>query len=109
MRCQIIIMIVYLSTTYDIITIKSSYDVPILLLGDSNPRTNIATDFEDIFEHEEGSSLEENPHQLFFEKQGISNRAIEDKHLNNNGRKLIELCKMSDLKIVNGRAVEISI
>ena len=36
----------------DIITIKSSYDVPIILAGDFNSRTNIATDFEDIFEHE---------------------------------------------------------
>ena len=72
------------------------------MLGDFNSRTNIATYFEDIFEHE-GSILEENPHQLFFEKQGILNRANEDKHLNNNRRKLIELCKMSDLKIVNCR------
>ena len=45
--------------TNDIITIKSSYDVPIILLGDFNSRTNIA-DFEDIFEHE-GSILKENP------------------------------------------------
>ena len=88
--------------TNDIITITSSYDVPIILLGDFNSRTNIATYFEDIFEHE-GSIQEDNPHQLFFEKQGIINRANEDKHLNNIVRKLIELCKMSDLKIVNGR------
>ena len=88
--------------TNDIITIKFSYDVPIILLGDFNSITNIATDFEDIFEHE-GSILEENPHQLFFEKLGIIIWANEDKHLNNNGRKLIELCKMCDLKIVNGR------
>ena len=88
--------------TNDIITIKSSYDVPIILLGDFNSRTNITTDCEDIFEHE-GSILEENPHQLFFEKHGIINRGNEDTHLNNKGRKLIELCKMSDLKIVNSR------
>ena len=50
--------------TNDIITINSSYDVPIILLGDYNSRTNIATDFEDIFKHE-GSILEENPHKLF--------------------------------------------
>ena len=52
----------------DIITIKSSYDVPIILLGDFNSRTHIATYFEDIFEHE-GSILEENPHQVFFENR----------------------------------------
>ena len=45
--------------------IKSSYDVPIILLGDYNSRTSIATDFEDTFEHER-SILAENPH-----KQGI--------------------------------------
>ena len=72
------------------------------MLGDLNSRTNIATHFEDIFQHE-GPILEENPHQHFFEKQGIINRANEDKQLNNNGRKLNELWKMSDLKIVNGR------
>ena len=88
--------------TNDIITIKSTYDEPILLVGDFNSRTNIVTYFEDIFEHE-GSILEENPHKLFFENPGIINRANEDKYLNNNGRKLIELCKISDLKIVNGR------
>ena len=43
-----------------IITIKYSYDVPIILLGDFNSRTNIARDFEDNFEHE-GSTLEDNP------------------------------------------------
>ena len=88
--------------TNDIITIKSSYDIPIILLGYFNSRTNIVTDLEDIFEHE-GSILERNPHKLFLEKQGIHNRANEDKHLNNIDRKLIEMCKMSDLKIVNGR------
>ena len=72
------------------------------MLGDFNSRTNIATDFEDIFEHE-GSILEVTPHKLFFAKQGIINRVNEDTYLNNNGRKLIELCKISDLKVVNGR------
>ena len=103
MKCQIIIIfyVLYYVTNY-IITIKSSYDVRIILLGNFNSRTKTATDFEDIFEHE-GSILEENPHKLFFEKQGIINRANEDKRLNNNGRKLIELCKISYLKIVNSR------
>ena len=63
--------------TNDIISIKSLYDVPIILLRDFNSRTNISTDFEDIFEHER-SILEENHHQLFFEKRGIINRANED-------------------------------
>ena len=33
----------------------------------------------------------------------IIERANRDKYINKNGKKLIELCKMSDLKIVNGR------
>ena len=52
----------------DIITIKPSYDVPIILLGDFNSITNIATNLADIFEHE-GSILEENTHKLFFENR----------------------------------------
>ena len=76
--------------TYYIITIKSSNDVPIILLGDFNSKTSIETYFKDIFEHK-GSILKENPHQLFFEKQGVINRANEDKHLNNNDRQLIKL------------------
>ena len=82
--------------------IKSLYDVPIILLGDFNSRTKTATYFEDIFEHE-GSILEVNPNQLFVEKQGIIIRANEDNQLNNYGRKCIELCKISDLKIANDR------
>ena len=96
MRCQII-MIMYL-ISYQIILLLLNLHTMYLYycLGDFNSRTNIATDFADIFEHE-GSILEENPHKHFFEKQGIIIRANEDNHLNNNGRKLIELCKISDL------------
>ena len=58
------------------------------------------------FEYEselEGLYLEQDPLLFFFEKHDLLERVNKDGHTNNNGNKLIELCKMSDLKIANGR------
>ena len=40
---------------------------------------------------------------FYFDTLNITNRVNRDKCLNHNGKKLIELCKISYLKIVNGR------
>ena len=64
--------------------------------------TGIATDFEHLYEHE-CSFLEENQFTSYFKQHNIIERANRDKYINKNGKNLIELCKMSDLKIVNGR------
>ena len=86
----------------DIITIKATHDVPIILLGDFNSRIGLKSDFE--YESElEGLYLEQDPLSFFFEKHGLWERVNKDGYTNNNGNKLIELCKMSDLKIANGR------
>ena len=86
----------------DIITIKAKNNVPIILLGDFNSRVGTATDFEQEFKHD-GLNLETDPHHLYFEENNLIFRANKDIQVNNNGKKLIDLCKMSDLKITNGR------
>ena len=86
----------------DIVFVKVIFDIPIILLGNFNSRTGIATDFENLYEHE-CCFLEENQFTLYFKQHNIIERANRDKYINKNGKKLIELCKMSDLKIVNGR------
>ena len=60
------------------------------------------TDFEYEFELE-GLYLEQDPLLFFFDKHDLLERMNKDGYTNNNGNKLIELCKMSDLKIANGR------
>ena len=47
--------------------------------------------------------FKENPSSFYFDTLNITNRVNKDKCLNHNGKKLIELCKISDLKIVNRR------
>ena len=86
----------------DCITIRASFDVPVILLGDFNSRVGTLTDIEYDFVYDE-TQREENPSLLYFETHDLINRVNKDTHLNNNGKKLIELCKMSDLKIANGR------
>ena len=85
-----------------IITIRATHNVPIILLGDFNSRIGLKSDFE--YESElEGLYLEQDPLLFFFEKHGLLKRVNKDGYTNNNGNKLIELRKMSDLKIANVR------
>ena len=39
---------------------------------------------------------------MYFEEHNLMNRVNMDAYVNNNGKRLIELCKMSDLNMVNG-------
>ena len=71
-------------------------------MGDFNSRTGVAPDFEQMPENE-CSIFEESPSSFYFDTLNITNRVNKYKCLNHNGKKLIELCKISDLKIVNGR------
>ena len=71
-------------------------------MGDFKSRTGVAPDFEQMPENE-CSNFEESPSIFYFDTLNITNRVNKDKCLNHNGKKLIELCKISDLKIVNGR------
>ena len=79
----------------DIITIKATLDVPIILLGDFNCRIGLKTDFEYEFKLE-GLYLEQDPLLFFLDKHDLFERMNKDGFTNNNGNKLIELCKMSD-------------
>ena len=94
----------------DIINIKSKYDAPICLLGDFNSRTGTLDDFTVLEEQiSEICNLDNNEIDVFnskqyFEERGLNtNRSNKDNFTNNNGYKLIELCRCLDLKIVNGR------
>ena len=86
--------------TDDIITIKAKYQV--VLLGDFNSRVGLKNDVEYELDYEE-LCIDEKQMFLYFEEHNLMNRVNMDAYVNNNGKRLIELCKMSDLKIANGR------
>ena len=89
----------YLSN--EIITINAVYYVPILLVGGFNSRTGNLTDLKINFDHS-GSNIEIDPSSAYLEKHNILHRNTMDKEMNKNGKKLIEMCKLSNLKIQNG-------
>ena len=88
--------------TDDIITIKAKYQVPIVLLGDFNSRVGLKNDVECEPDDEE-CCIDEKQMFLYFEEHNLMNRVNMDAYVNNNGNRLIELCRMSNLKIANGR------
>ena len=83
----------------DIITIKATFNTPVFLISDFNSRTGVAPDFEQMPENE-CSIFEGSPSIFYVDTLNITNRVNKDKCLNHNGKKLIELCKISYLKIV---------
>ena len=95
----------------DIINISCLYtDLPVCLIGDFNSRTGQLNDFlsfEDCISSEMGFDAFGSKHYVSehnLESLGIITQRINsDNFVNNNGRKLIELCKGMDLKIANGR------
>ena len=104
-RCSIFttrgiyILFEYLSD--DMTTIRAKYDVPTILMGDFNARTWTISDFELIYDHDE-LFIDNDPYIRYFEED-IFHIKNKDKHMNRNGKKLIDFCKMSDMKILNGR------
>ena len=86
----------------DMTTIRAKYEVPTILMGDFNARTGTTSDFELICDHDE-LFIDNDPYIIYFEKEDIFHRKNKDKHMNRNGKKLIDFCKMSDMKILNGR------
>lgn len=94
----------------DIINIKSKYNTLICILGDFNSRTGNLDDFTTLEEQiSEFCNLDNAFKDIFnskqyFEEHGLNTkRTNKDRVTNNNGFKLIELCRCLDLKIVNGR------
>ena len=70
----------------DIVSIKVTFDIPFILLGDFNSRTGVATDFEHLYEHE-CSFLEENQFTSYFKQHNIIERGNKDNYINKNGKK----------------------
>ena len=100
---------VYEKIENDIVNFKSLHsEARLCLMGDFNSRTGLLDDCCEIdnqileasgFSH----SNEVNVIDYLIECGIPESRCNQDKNVNNNGRKLIELCNISDLKIVNGR------
>ena len=94
----------------DCAKIKSKYNIPLLLIGDFNARTGLLDDFlptNELLEAETGLELLDDPEadgRTILEKMDVPIvRYNQDKHTNNNGYQLIDLCKTVGLHIMNGR------
>ena len=96
---------------HDVIYIKSRFDLPLCLLGDFNARTGTLNDFlesKDKVLNLTGFDFSDDDDDTdilkALQESGITtNRYNNDSHVNNNGKKLIEICQSFDFKIVNGR------
>ena len=96
--------------TEDIINIHTASDTPIILAGDFNSRTGKLDDFTSIDDTvAEAAGIDLADDHIFSSKHELTKLGMEtprfnqDSTVNNNGRRLIELCQMMNIKIVNGR------
>ena len=93
--------------TSDIKYIKDKYEMPLMLVGDFNSRTGTLND---IMLLENDDVLDESNFEYldilnFFNSTNVQiKRKNIDPKVDNNGRKLIEMCKLQELCILNGRA-----
>ena len=89
----------------DIVDIKSKHNAPFCLLGDFNARTGMLDDFLDVDDFVDQSSLGACDGDLdMYDTDIFNSRSNNDTVVNNNGKKVIEMCQSFDLRIVNGRA-----
>ena len=98
------------SLSEDILLIKEQYDVPICIVGDLNSRTGTLDDFITIDDHVARSiDLDIIDSDMFSSKFNLDNKGFEtnrfskDNVISANGKQLIEMCRATDIKIVNGR------
>ena len=91
----------------DLIELKNKFDLPFIIAGDWNARTGLLSDNIDLnsFVDQElewvNDIIEEREN---LEKIGVLlERYNQDKNTNNNGYKMLEICKTANLYIVNGR------
>ena len=86
-----------------IITYMAQFDVKynceFLVCGDFNSRTALLPDYV----LNDNSSHIPLPDDYIADDQSVIPRQNSDKVINNNGRKLIDMCKMCNLRIANGR------
>ena len=98
---------IYEELSHDISIIRDKHAGPILLTGDFNSRTGSANDImmrefqDDILD--ESQYIYPNIIEILKSLNIPLDRANKDKTVNNNGRRLIELCQLHELCIVNGR------
>ena len=91
----------------------SNYSLPFVLIGDFNARTGTMCDFFDEVDEstvkECGLDLARDLPGMYSAKEDLEMMGIElvrhnmDKCINNNGRKLVELCQVFNFTILNGR------
>ena len=98
---------IYDDLSLDICNIKSKYDMPLLLTGDFNSRTGLLNE---IMILEVQDDILDTSHfnypniiEIFKSLKVPLNRANKDTKTNNNGRKLVEMCKLHELCFMNGR------
>ena len=93
----------------DLMNLNVNYTLPIILAGDFNSRTGLLDDFIDNDPLQNIDLNDFIDECLFSSKRELEAfdintlRCNSDVIVNNHGRNLIELCKMLDIKIVNGR------
>ena len=95
---------------HDIIDLHAEYDLPFLLIGDFNARSGTQKDYVSLDKHiTENTNVPEEVNETFYNEVDMENlgilpqRANKDTKCDNNGRKLLDLCKSTGLVIVNGR------
>merc|ERR1712055_179131 len=91
----------------DIWNLRDKYDMPLLLTGDFNSRTGLLNEIM-VLEAQDvalDSSYINYPNiiNIFNTLNMPINRINKDPKSNNNGRKLVNICKIQELCIVNGR------
>ena len=91
----------------DICSIRKSYELPLMLIGDFNSRTGVLND---IMLHETCDDVLDISNFIFpnilniFQCLNVPINIIsKDKTVNNNGKDLIDLCQCHELCIINGR------
>ena len=86
----------------DICNLKSKFELPIMIVGDFNSRTGELDDF--LLNDNFLDQFEDSDDVSIFKENNIPiQRSNCDRSINNNGRRLIELCKTHSLCIMNGR------
>ena len=96
---------------FDLAKFRSKYNenMPVLMLGDFNARTGTLSDFIDVNELDSdilGLETDSSIKEVFCNLGIPQKRTNADIIVNENGKKLIDLCKVTDLKIMNGRIGE---
>ena len=97
----------YTELSLDIFSIKADYNLPIVLIGDFNGRTGVLNDVL-LMETNDNLDIENYDHPDILNTFNSLNIPIhrtnmDTKKSNNNGNQIIEMCKLTEICILNGR------